>query len=65
VRALLAARSPVFKDEFFGPAKEDTSYVRVIPDMRPEVFEALLHYVYTDTLPPEMAMNSPEEGDMS
>jgi speckle-type POZ protein len=62
-KCVLAARSLVFKEEFFGPAKEeDTSYVRVIPDMRPEAFEALMHYVYTDTLPPEMAMNSPEQG---
>ncbi|OQU88409.1 hypothetical protein SORBI_3002G028201 [Sorghum bicolor] len=64
-KSVLAARSPVFMEELFGPAKEeDTSYVRIMPDMSPEAFEALLHYVYTDTLPPEMAMAmaSLEEG---
>jgi speckle-type POZ protein len=62
-KSVLTARSPVFMQELFGTAKEeDTSYVRIIPDMRPEAFEVLLHYLYTDTLPPEMAMNSLEEG---
>jgi hypothetical protein len=28
--------------------------------MRPEAFEALLHYMYTDTLP-EMIVDSPEQ----
>nr|CAB3451882.1 unnamed protein product [Digitaria exilis]CAB3455642.1 unnamed protein product [Digitaria exilis] len=51
-KLVLAARSPVFMADFFGPAKEkDTSYVR-IHDMHPDAFEALLHYAYTDTLPP-------------
>ena len=35
-KSVLAARSAVFKEEFFGPTKEkDTSYVR-ISDMHPE-----------------------------
>ncbi|KAF8714037.1 hypothetical protein HU200_028030 [Digitaria exilis] len=51
-KLVLAARSPVLMADFFGPAKEkDTSYVR-IHDMHPDAFEALLHYAYTDTLPP-------------
>ncbi|XP_039793776.1 BTB/POZ domain-containing protein 2-like [Panicum virgatum] len=60
-KAVLAARSSVFKDEFFGQAKEKgTSFVR-ISDMHPESFEALLHFMYTDSLP-EMTMNSLKEG---
>jgi speckle-type POZ protein len=54
-KPLLAARSPVFKAEFFGEAtledeKTTTSYVRV-RDTHPDAFEALLHYMYTDSLP--------------
>ncbi|TVU41001.1 hypothetical protein EJB05_14489, partial [Eragrostis curvula] len=57
-----AARSPVFKADFFGPAKEEsTSYIR-IGEMNPEAFKALLHYMYTDTLPETMPLNSREEG---
>ncbi|CAL5091528.1 unnamed protein product [Urochloa decumbens] len=57
-KTVLAARSPVFREDFFGPAKEkDTSFVR-IGDMRPEVFEALLNYMYTDSLPDQMAMSN-------
>ncbi|CAM0147603.1 unnamed protein product [Urochloa decumbens] len=58
-RCVLAARSPVFKDDFFGPTKEEnTSYIR-INDMNPETFQALLHYIYTDSLP---EMNDQEVG---
>ncbi|TVU23945.1 hypothetical protein EJB05_23124, partial [Eragrostis curvula] len=37
-KCILASRSPVFKDQFFG-------------DMEPNVFKALLHFIYTDSLP--------------
>ncbi|TVU41003.1 hypothetical protein EJB05_14491, partial [Eragrostis curvula] len=61
-KLVLAARSPVFKADFFGPAKEEsTSYIR-IGDINPEAFKALLHYMYTDTLPESMPLNSREEG---
>ena len=52
-RAVLAARSPVFMAQLFGQMKETaTSHVR-IDDMepRPRVFRAMLHFVYTDSLP--------------
>ncbi|XP_066395738.1 BTB/POZ and MATH domain-containing protein 2-like [Miscanthus floridulus] len=61
-KCVLAARSPVFKDKFFGLAKEEETIFVLIPDMRPEAFEALLQYVYTDMLPSEMSMNSSEAG---
>ncbi|KAG2563463.1 BTB/POZ and MATH domain-containing protein 2-like [Panicum virgatum] len=54
--AVLAARSPVFRAEFFGaPLKENaaatpTTRVR-IHGVEPRVFRAMLHFVYTDALP--------------
>ncbi|XP_066395740.1 BTB/POZ and MATH domain-containing protein 1-like [Miscanthus floridulus] len=46
-KSVLAARSPVFMEQLFGPAKEeDTSYVSIILNMRPEAFEVLSHYLY-------------------
>jgi speckle-type POZ protein len=53
-RNILAARSPVFMPELFGPMKEKaTSRIR-IDDIEARVFQAMLHFIYTDSLPPEM-----------
>ena len=50
-KLLLAAGLMVLQADFFGVAKEKaTGYVRIC-DMHPDVFEALLHYVYTCSLP--------------
>ncbi|RLN16536.1 hypothetical protein C2845_PM02G13420 [Panicum miliaceum] len=52
-RFLLAARSRVFKAELWGAMKEGAAIgdpVRV-DGMLPQVFKALLHFVYTDSLP--------------
>lgn len=58
-RLVLAARSPVFRAELFGPRKElgattggavDHTAIR-IDDMEARDFEALLRYMYTDSLP--------------
>ncbi|CAN6209270.1 unnamed protein product [Urochloa humidicola] len=63
-KLVLAARSPVFMADFFGTAKEkSTGYIRIC-DMHPDAFHALLHYIYTDTLPassPATAANAREE----
>nr|CAB3490351.1 unnamed protein product [Digitaria exilis] len=54
-RTILAARSPVFKGELFGPMEEGTSPTRVrIKDMEASVFKVLLHFVYTDSLSPDV-----------
>ncbi|OEL22461.1 hypothetical protein BAE44_0016520 [Dichanthelium oligosanthes] len=46
---VLAARSPVLKAKLFGTSATG-EFIR-IDDMVPQVFEALLHFVYTDSLP--------------
>ncbi|XP_048553374.1 BTB/POZ and MATH domain-containing protein 2-like [Triticum urartu] len=48
---LLAARSPVFKAELFGPMKVKATQSINVVDIEPLVFEALLHFVYTDSMP--------------
>ncbi|GJN25573.1 hypothetical protein PR202_gb13418 [Eleusine coracana subsp. coracana] len=50
-RIVLAARSPVFMAELFGPMKEKDATVVQIDDMEARVFRALLHFIYTDSLP--------------
>jgi len=48
---VLAARSPVFMAQLFGQMKETTtSHVR-IDDVDPRLSRAMLHFVYTDSLP--------------
>ncbi|KAL6659221.1 hypothetical protein ACP70R_003261 [Stipagrostis hirtigluma subsp. patula] len=49
-KIILAMRSPVFKAEFYGPMKENGAAI-VIEDMQPAVFKALLHFIYTDSMP--------------
>lgn len=46
---LLAARSSEFKERFFGCTKK-LNHLE-IDDMEPEVFNSMLHFIYTDTLP--------------
>ncbi|KAJ1276445.1 hypothetical protein BS78_05G215100 [Paspalum vaginatum] len=49
-RSILAARSPVFKAELFGPMMEKAAARVQVHDMEPVVFRAMLHFVYTDSL---------------
>uniref|UniRef100_A0A5B7BT34 Putative BTB/POZ and MATH domain-containing protein 2-like n=1 Tax=Davidia involucrata TaxID=16924 RepID=A0A5B7BT34_DAVIN len=50
-KLVLAARSPVFRAQLFGPLKDhNTQYIR-IEEIEAPVFKALLHFIYWDTLP--------------
>ncbi|KAM3279256.1 hypothetical protein ACQJBY_046522 [Aegilops geniculata] len=51
-RFVLAMRSPVFKAELYGSMREATpGQCITLRDMQPAVFKALLHFIYTDSLP--------------
>ncbi|CAM0904488.1 unnamed protein product [Alopecurus aequalis] len=52
-RAVLAARSPVFKAEIFGAMAEATMSHITVEDVDPAAFEVLLRFIYTDVLPPD------------
>ncbi|KAF7018528.1 hypothetical protein CFC21_031809 [Triticum aestivum] len=49
-RCLLAAWSLVFKAELLGPMKEKETHCIKIDDIDTQIFEALLHFIYTDSL---------------
>ncbi|KAL6874012.1 hypothetical protein ACP4OV_014094 [Aristida adscensionis] len=53
-RCVLAARSPVFMAELCGGMREKASPCVEVEDMEAEVSRAMLHFIYTDTLPPEL-----------
>ncbi|KAG8074973.1 hypothetical protein GUJ93_ZPchr0006g45847 [Zizania palustris] len=50
-RAILASRSPVFMAMLFGGMKKKISQQIEINGMEASVFKAILHFVYTDTVP--------------
>ncbi|EEE69023.1 hypothetical protein OsJ_27994 [Oryza sativa Japonica Group] len=53
-RAVLAARSPVFKAALFGSMAEATAPSVALRDMDPAAFRAVLHFIYTDALPDDI-----------
>ncbi|KAF0925720.1 hypothetical protein E2562_017281 [Oryza meyeriana var. granulata] len=44
-------RSPVFMAEFFSHMKEARSALAEVVDMEAAAFKAMLHFIYTDTVP--------------
>uniref|UniRef100_A0A0D9VF92 Speckle-type POZ protein n=1 Tax=Leersia perrieri TaxID=77586 RepID=A0A0D9VF92_9ORYZ len=50
-RCILAARSSVFKELFFGATSVKARNNIKIEDMGVDVFKSLLHFIYTDSLP--------------
>ena len=54
-RVVLAARSPVFAAMLTGSMAEASAHVVRLQDVQADVFHALLHFAYTDALPPALA----------
>ncbi|KAF2287824.1 hypothetical protein P3X46_006065 [Hevea brasiliensis] len=50
-KVVLAARSPVFRAQLFGPMKDQNTRCIKVEDMEAPVFKALLHFIYWDALP--------------
>ncbi|KAL6654221.1 hypothetical protein ACP70R_007686 [Stipagrostis hirtigluma subsp. patula] len=50
-KIVLAARSPVFMAELFGHMKENAMSCLQIDEMDARVFGAMLHFIYTESLP--------------
>ncbi|XP_019100528.1 PREDICTED: BTB/POZ and MATH domain-containing protein 3-like isoform X1 [Camelina sativa] len=50
-KLFLAARSPVFRAQFFGPIGNNNVDRIVIDDIEPSIFKAMLSFIYTDVLP--------------
>ncbi|XP_010905245.1 BTB/POZ and MATH domain-containing protein 2 isoform X2 [Elaeis guineensis] len=50
-KLVLAARSPVFRAQLFGPMKDRNMQCIKVEDMEATVFKALLHFIYWDSLP--------------
>ncbi|XP_059659735.1 BTB/POZ and MATH domain-containing protein 5-like [Cornus florida] len=48
-KLVLAARSPVFRSDFFDGSDCDNQEI-VVSDMEPKVFKAMLHFIYRDDL---------------
>ncbi|XP_021290442.1 BTB/POZ and MATH domain-containing protein 2-like isoform X2 [Herrania umbratica] len=50
-KLVLAARSPVFRAQLFGPLKDRNTQCIRVEDMEAPIFKALLHFIYWDDLP--------------
>ncbi|PAN34247.1 hypothetical protein PAHAL_6G077300 [Panicum hallii] len=50
-RIVLAMRSPVFMAELYGPMEDSRTQSITVEEIQPAVFELLLQFIYTDSLP--------------
>ncbi|KAL3849832.1 hypothetical protein ACJIZ3_011714 [Penstemon smallii] len=50
-KVVLAARSPVFRAQLYGPMKNQNTRCIKVEDIEAPVLKALLHFMYWDTLP--------------
>ncbi|KAJ4728511.1 BTB/POZ and MATH domain-containing protein [Melia azedarach] len=50
-KLVLAARSPVFRAQLYGPMKDENTQCIKVEDIQPSVFKALLHFIYSNALP--------------
>jgi BTB/POZ domain len=55
---VMQARSPVFKSMLESGMMEGETGEVSITDMNPDVFRALLHFIYSDDLPEELQVQS-------
>lgn len=63
-KIVLATRSVVFKAQLYGPMKVVGTGPITIEDVQPDVFRALLHFIYTDSLPPLNDLRADDRRDM-
>ncbi|XP_039815052.1 BTB/POZ and MATH domain-containing protein 2-like, partial [Panicum virgatum] len=63
-KMVLAAQSPVFRAELYGPMKEGGTEPIVVEDIHPDVFRGLLHFIYNDSLPPFDDLMEDDYGEM-
>jgi speckle-type POZ protein len=63
-KIVLAMRSPVFRAELYGPMRNNKGTM-VVDDMEPPVFKALLHFIYTDSLPSMDDLHANEYEEMA
>ncbi|KAG0524448.1 hypothetical protein BDA96_07G212300 [Sorghum bicolor] len=57
-RAVLAARSPVFKAQLFGSMADAKMRCITLHDIKPATFQILLRFIYTDELPRDEEIQS-------
>jgi speckle-type POZ protein len=64
-KIILAMRSSVFMAQFFGTMKHKTKRnITIEDDIHPAVFKALLHFIYTDSLPSVDDLNDVDKEEM-
>lgn len=63
-KIVLATRSPVFKAQLYGQMRDKTRRNITVEDMQPTVFKALLHFIYTDSLPSMDNLDADEGKEM-
>ncbi|XP_062082359.1 BTB/POZ and MATH domain-containing protein 4-like [Humulus lupulus] len=63
-KLVLAARSPIFRSKFFEGLEEDNTEVE-ITDLEPKVFKAMLHFIYRDSLPEDVQLETPSTSPTS
>ncbi|TVU42493.1 hypothetical protein EJB05_08902, partial [Eragrostis curvula] len=63
-RVVLAMRSPVLKAELYGPMRVRGDSCIIVEDMQPAVFNAFLHFIYTDSLPAIDALHVVDKKEM-
>lgn len=63
-KIVLAMRSPVFKAELYGLMRNKRRQNITVEDMQPAIFKALLHFIYTDSLPSTDDLDGDENREM-